>query len=61
MKASDIRQKTPAELKTELLRLRKEQFTVRMQSGERPVEPTALHQRTAPRHRARENGAQGEA
>ena len=33
MKASDIRQKTPAELKTELLRLRKEQFNVRMQSA----------------------------
>ena len=33
MKASDIRQKSTAELKVELLRLRKEQFTVRMQSA----------------------------
>jgi large subunit ribosomal protein L29 len=33
MKASDIRQKNPAELKVELLRLRKEQFTARMQSA----------------------------
>jgi large subunit ribosomal protein L29 len=33
MKASEIRQKTAAELKTELLRLRKEQFNVRMQGA----------------------------
>jgi large subunit ribosomal protein L29 len=33
MKASEIRDKTPAELKTELLRLRKEQFNVRMQAA----------------------------
>ena len=33
MKASEIRQKTPAELQTELLRLRKEQFNVRMQGA----------------------------
>jgi len=33
MKASDIRGKTPAELQTELLRLRKEQFNVRMQAA----------------------------
>ena len=33
MKASEIRQKSAVELKTELLRLRKEQFTVRMQAA----------------------------
>ena len=33
MKASEIRQKTAADLKTELLRLRKEQFGVRMQTA----------------------------
>ncbi|HET6474293.1 MAG TPA: 50S ribosomal protein L29 [Pseudomonadales bacterium] len=32
MKASDIRDKSVAELKTELLRLRKEQFNTRMQA-----------------------------
>jgi large subunit ribosomal protein L29 len=33
MKASEIRDKTPAELQAELLRLRKEQFNVRMQAA----------------------------
>ncbi len=33
MKARDIRDKSGAELKTELLRLRKEQFNVRMQAA----------------------------
>jgi len=33
MKASEIRNKTAAELQAELLRLRKEQFNVRMQSA----------------------------
>jgi large subunit ribosomal protein L29 len=33
MKAQEIRQKSVAELKTELLRLRKEQFGIRMQSA----------------------------
>ena len=61
MKASDIRQKTPAELKTELLRLRKEQFNVRMQGASGQLGQPHLRQRTAPRHRTRENGAQGEA
>jgi len=33
MKASELRQKTAADLKSELLRLRKEQFGTRMQSA----------------------------
>jgi large subunit ribosomal protein L29 len=33
MKASEIREKTAADLKTELLRLRKEQFGLRMQNA----------------------------
>jgi large subunit ribosomal protein L29 len=33
MKASDLRQKTAADLKADLLRMRKEQFTTRMQSA----------------------------
>jgi large subunit ribosomal protein L29 len=33
MKASDIRDKSQAELRTELLRLRKEQFNARMQAA----------------------------
>jgi large subunit ribosomal protein L29 len=33
MKAQEIRQKSAAELRTELLRLRKEQFGIRMQSA----------------------------
>jgi large subunit ribosomal protein L29 len=33
MKASEIREKTAADLKTELLRLRKEQFSLRMQNA----------------------------
>jgi large subunit ribosomal protein L29 len=33
MKAQEIRQKSVAELETELLRLRKEQFGIRMQSA----------------------------
>jgi large subunit ribosomal protein L29 len=33
MKASDIRDKSAAELKAELLRLRKEQFNTRMQAS----------------------------
>ncbi|MCX7066053.1 MAG: 50S ribosomal protein L29 [Proteobacteria bacterium] len=33
MKASEIRQKSVTELKAELLRLRKEQFNVRMQAA----------------------------
>jgi large subunit ribosomal protein L29 len=33
MKASEIRQKTATELQAELIRLRKEQFNVRMQSA----------------------------
>jgi large subunit ribosomal protein L29 len=31
MKASDLREKTAADLKADLLRMRKEQFTTRMQ------------------------------
>jgi large subunit ribosomal protein L29 len=33
MKASEIRQKSAAELRAELLRLRKEQFGIRMQNA----------------------------
>jgi large subunit ribosomal protein L29 len=33
MKASDLRQKTAADLKADLLRMRKEQFTTRMQNA----------------------------
>ena len=33
MKASEIRDKTPQELKQELLRLRREQFNLRMQKA----------------------------
>ena len=33
MKASELREKTPAELEESLLELRKEQFNLRMQQG----------------------------
>jgi large subunit ribosomal protein L29 len=41
MKASDLRTKTPDELKTELLGLRKEQFNLRFRKASGQLENTA--------------------
>ncbi|HLY55060.1 MAG TPA: 50S ribosomal protein L29 [Stellaceae bacterium] len=41
MKASDLRTKTPDELKTELLNLRKEQFNLRFRKASGQLENTA--------------------
>ena len=42
MQASELRQKTAAELRAELLRLRKEQFALRMQRGTEQLPQTHL-------------------
>jgi large subunit ribosomal protein L29 len=41
MKASDVRAKTPDELKTDLLNLRKEQFNMRFRKASGQLENTA--------------------
>ena len=41
MKASDLRTKTPDELKTELVNLRKEQFNLRFRKASGQLENTA--------------------
>ncbi len=41
MKATDLRTKTPDELKTELLALKKEAFNLRFQQGSGQLENTA--------------------
>ncbi len=52
MKASDVRTKTPDELKTELLDLRKEQFNLRFRRASGQLENTA-RVREVRRHIAR--------
>lgn len=42
MQASELREKTAAELRDELLRLRKEQFALRMQRGTEQLPQTHL-------------------
>ena len=42
MQASELREKTAAELREELLRLRKEQFALRMQRGTEQLPQTHL-------------------
>lgn len=41
MKASDLRSKTPDELREELLKLKKEQFNLRFRAATQEVENTA--------------------
>ena len=59
-KAADVRAKTPDELGTMLLDLRKEQFNLRFQRATGQTEGIGRVRARAPRHRAGENHSGGE-
>ena len=60
MKAKDLRGKAPAELGEELLKLRREQFDLRMARATGPGREARPVREGAQEHRAREDGARAQ-
>ena len=60
MKTSDVHAMTEDQLKDELVKLKKEQFNLRFQEGDRPAGADGPHQAGPSRHRACEDNCKPE-
>ena len=57
MKFTDVKLFTKDQLKDEVLKLKKEQFNLRFQTGFRPSRKHIAYQADSPRHRPSQDGA----